>query len=354
MPSPEPVACGGVPTGANFTRVWGVDSTTEDDSFGTGVMGCGDVDGDGVEDIAVGHADNNVVYVVYMLPNATVKAVDRVNGASGTSQTGFAVWCGGGFGGAGAATSNITLLANQYVTGDVAVARLPAGQFAAPVTITGSAKFAAIAVAVGGGVGGASRVFATDFNNYKVWWCDWLGTSCGTASSFAFTGAHGLAIVTLPSVGPLLVVGSDAGEVAVYTAPNATSAAAVLVTTLTAQMASDLLPAATPKPTNLANSRFGISLAAVGDVTCDGVPDVVVGADYWDDPSHGGAVWVVAMGANGSVAGTRLLAPTTMPVAGLGRGVGVWRGGGGEMWALASSTPWTAATKSLYAVPLGV
>ena len=73
-------------------------------------MGCGDVDGDGVEDVAVGHAANNVVYVLYMAANGTVKSVGNVAGLAGL---GFALWCGRGLRSAGAPlVANVTLLAS--------------------------------------------------------------------------------------------------------------------------------------------------------------------------------------------------------------------------------------------------
>lgn len=47
---------------------------------------------------------------------------------------------------------------------------------------------------------------------------------------------------------------------------------------------------------------FGSSLASVGDLNVDGVPDIIVGAPLDDDGGNGtGALWVLFLNADGTV-----------------------------------------------------
>ena len=84
----------GVAGAANFSEVWNVTSAMGGGKFATAVMGCGDVDGDGTDDIAVGHAALNSVHVLYMSPAGDVAFFESVRGILGTSRTGASLWCG--------------------------------------------------------------------------------------------------------------------------------------------------------------------------------------------------------------------------------------------------------------------
>ena len=59
------------------------------------------------------------------------------------------------------------------------------------------------------------------------------------------------------------------------------------------------------------NDRFGTSVAAIGDINGDNIPDLATGAKFDDNGApDAGAIWVLFMNTNGTVAGQRKISAT--------------------------------------------
>ena len=248
----------------------------DNDSFGTSVAGVGDLDGDGVEDIAVGAiqdddggADRGAVWVLFLNTDGTVKSHQKISDTAGD-------------------------FTGTLDDGD------RFGQSVAGVGDLDGDGVEDIAVgAIGDDDGGG-------FDRGAVWVL-FLNTD-GTVSSHqkisdtegGFTGALGnLDIFGASVAGVGDLDGDGIQDIAVGAKRDARGAVWVLFlntdgTVKSHQKISDTAGGFTGTLDDL--DEFGYSVAGLGDLDGDGIQDIAVGA-YLDDDggTDRGAVWMLFM-----------------------------------------------------------
>jgi len=243
------------------------------DHFGMSVAGLGDLDGDGVGDLAAGSPSDNLfagaAWVLFMNPDGTVKAEQRLDSGHG-GLTGVT----GEFG---------TSIANAGDVDGDGVTDLAVG---------------APADTAGGHDAGAFWVLLLEPD--------------GTVSDFAVHRAPSLGgdleaeDLLGSAVAGLGDVDGDGVADLVVGAPGADQRGAVWVSLLGSNAGVDSFRKIDDGPDGLAGTtdrldRFGTSVTALGDLDGDGVGDLAVGAPLDDDGvQDGGAVWILFQNANGT------------------------------------------------------
>ncbi len=258
------------------------------DWFGWSVANLGDVDHDGVTDLAVGALqddssgqDNGAVWVLLMNSNKTVKASTRIS----AGQSGFNTSFGGSFEWFGTSVASIGDLDQDGVR-DMAVGAhgdSEMGNFRGAVwllllnangTVKGFLK-------INDAQGGFSGVLADG---------DEFGYSLANVGDLDRDGIDDVAVgANLDDDG-----GQDRGAVYVL---QLTTSGAKLTTKI-----SDTDGGFTGVLDN--RDQFGRSVAGLGDLDGDGVADLAVGA-HWDDDGgkDRGAVWNLFLNEDGTVKG---------------------------------------------------
>ena len=256
-----------------------------DDSFGSALANLGDLDGDGVSDLAVGaYLDDTggdrrgAVYVLLMNPSGTVKGTVKiasgVNGGPTLANSDFFGW---------------SVAALGDLDGD-GVNDLAVG---ARGDDTGSANRGAVYVLLmnrNGTVKSPSKIASGTNGGPTLATSDYFGQSVTSLGDLNGDGVLELAVgargngATRPNDGAVYVLSLDING----TAKNALKVASE----------------ENGGPFIAPNERFGNSLTALGDIDGDGVNDLAVGA--YRDASGGayhGAVHVLRMNTNGTVKG---------------------------------------------------
>lgn len=311
------------------------------DVFGTSVASIGDINGDGIADIAVGapglgSTQTGSVYILFLNTNGTVKSVQKISQNIGG--LGNILSLGDYF---GEAVSSIGDLNNDGIT-DIAVGVPGDGTNGAihllflnsNGTVKSSQKFVApeglfsfffgAAVAAVGDLNGDNiNDIAVgsygDSNKYGAMYILFLNSN-GTIKSYQkiSQGSGGLGNIlakndqfgtwSITSSGdmdndgvPDIVVGApgdsdgDAGSGSVYLlmmAQGGTVKSYKKISQLSGELG------------NILNSgdQFGWSVSSIGDINRDGVVDIAVGSDLNDDvDSNSGAVYVLSLNSAGSV-----------------------------------------------------
>ncbi len=250
------------------------------DKFGFSLANFGDLDGDGVVDLAVGafgdentDAGEGAVYILMLNSDGTVKRNVKISdGLAGFNPSGLET-----FAGFGASITNIGDLDGDGVV-DLAVgARADAGEGAVYVLMMNSDGTVKRHVKISYGLAG----FSPSGPN-----AGGFGTSVAGLGDLDADGVVDLAVGALGEGGAVYVLLMNS---------DATVKRHVIV--------SAGLAGFTPSELD-SNDFFGFSLATLGDLNGDGVIDLAVGAVF-DEVALGdeqiGAVYVLLMNANGSV-----------------------------------------------------
>ncbi|MEZ5341376.1 MAG: FG-GAP-like repeat-containing protein [Acidimicrobiales bacterium] len=266
------------------------------DIFGTSVAGVGDINGDGINDLAVGAyldddgaANAGAVYLLFLNRDGTVggeQKISATNGgltlplpggtAFGNSVAGIGDLNGDGF-------RDIVVGASTVGTGEIYVLLLDGSGFVIQEQL------------IRGGVGGF--VGPLDAN-------DRFGISVGAVGDLDQNGTTDI------------VVGADrdddgAGDTgAVYILflnPDGTVGSEQKISATAGGMLTPPAPADT----------FGYSAAGIGDMNGDGVSDIIVGAFYDDDGGgSSGAAYLLYLRDDGTVQGQQKLSATAGGVRG--------------------------------------
>ncbi|MCL4691360.1 MAG: FG-GAP repeat protein [Candidatus Hydrogenedentes bacterium] len=265
----------------NFTGA--LDSS---DQFGYSVCAMGDLDGDGTSDVAVGTpydddggTDRGAVWILFLQPDGSVKAQQKISATAGN------------FGGAlddndlfGSAIAPIGDRNGDGVN-DLAVGAMNDDD--------GVTDFGAIWVLylnANGTVSSYHKISATSGGfNAALGFFDNIGNSLASIGDLDGDGSNELAAGAWNDDDG----GTNRGAVWIlFLNPDGTLKSH--------QKISDLEGDFVPSLVNFDN--FGTSVAGIGDLDLDGVPDIAVGAIGDDDGGAlRGAVWVLFLDADGTV-----------------------------------------------------
>jgi hypothetical protein len=260
----------------------GAPTLADGDYFGTSVAALGDLDGDGISDIAVGanrdHTggmNRGAAYVLFLNSDGTVKSnVEIASGLNG----GPILTDGEIFGGAVAAVGDldgdgITELA-VGATGPTAGSFYRGAVYLLFLNTNGTVKSSVkIANGLNGGPTGDSDAF---------------GSGIASIGDLDGDGVPDLAVGAFLSdaAGP-----TDAGAIYVL----------LLNRSGTVKSSVRILPSDFGEPRAANLGYFGISITSLGDLDNDGVTDLAVGADGTTLSQPAGAAYVLRLNANGTL-----------------------------------------------------
>ncbi len=259
------------------------------DFFGRSVAAIGDLNHDGVPDLAIGaygDAGGGAVYIAFMHEDGTISSTVKLGSGIGG---GPALTAGDGFGVSVAPIGDLNhdgvpdLAIGAYTdsTGHTAAGAVYIALMSAAGTISSTVKLAS-------GTGGGPSLQADDL----------FGSALASLGDFNHDGV------------PDLAIGANADS------SHGAHAGAVYVTLLkadgTISSTLKLVSGLNGGPALAASDFFGFSLAALGDVNHDGVPDLAIGAPSDHTSGLGrGAVYVAVMAADGTISRTVKLASGT-------------------------------------------
>jgi CSLREA domain-containing protein len=271
------------------------------DEFGHSVANLGDLDGDGVTDLAVGArldddggSDRGAAWILFLNPDSTIKAAQKISDTagdlSGVLNSGGVLDDGDSF---GASVTNLRDLDGDGVT-DLAVG--------------------AIRDDDGGPDRGAVRILFLNTNGTVKHHQKISDTEGGFSEALANTDFFGRSVASLGDLDrdgiTDLAVGAsqnNAGGVnrgaiwILFLNANGTVKAEQKISTATGGFTGVLDD----------NDFFGISIAKLGDLDRDGVTELAVGARLDDDGgSDRGAVWILFLNTNGTVKVERKISQT--------------------------------------------
>ncbi len=258
------------------------------DSFGSGLADLGDLDGDGVVDLAVGALNDEplleegsgAAYVLFMNSNGTVKGHTKISdGLAGFHPTGLET--------ADVFGSSLTAIGD--LDGD-GVTELAVGARNDEQGDTGEGAVYVLFMNSNGTVKGHTKISdgLAGFHPTGLETFDYFGSSLTAIGDLDGDGVPDLA------VGAMSDENGDSSEGAIYVLlMNSTG------TVKSHLKISDGLGGFTPSGLG-ANASFGSSIAALGDINGDGLLDLAVGALL--DPPHAssdffGSVYVLQLGS---------------------------------------------------------
>ena len=265
------------------------------DEFGVSVAAIGDLNGDGVTDLAVGaHADNDgnadggAVYILFMNPAGTVKSAQKISSTAGS--LGVTMDTSDNF---GQSIANIGDLDGDGVT-DIAV-----GAFVDDDGNTDGGAVYILFMNPDGTVKSNQKISST---------AGGLGVTMDTDDQF---GQDIASLGDLDGDGVTdLVVGAhqdddgntDGGAAYIlFMNPDGTVKSNQKISSTAGNFGTTLV----------ATDSFGYSVASLGDLDGDSVKDIVVGARLDNDGNtDGGAVYILFMNPNGTVKSKQKISST--------------------------------------------
>jgi len=261
------------------------------DNFGSSVAGIGDIDRDGIPDIAVGATGDDTegsargaVYIILMNANGTPKSTTKI--ASGTVH-GPTLANGDRFGSSVAGIGDID--------GD-GIPDIAAGAKGDNTGGTDRGTVYIILMNADGTPKPTTKIESGTTNFVTLANSDFFGSSVAGIGDFDRDGI------------PDIAAGADGDS-------SAARGAVYIIL-----MKADGTPKSTTKiasgtangPTLADGDRFGVSVAGIGDIDRDGIPDIAAGADQDDTGgSNKGAVYIILMNANGTPKSTTKIASGT-------------------------------------------
>ncbi|MCP5443792.1 MAG: DUF4347 domain-containing protein [Chromatiaceae bacterium] len=266
------------------------------DNFGRSVAGIGDINGDGIGDIAVGAdydddggSDRGAVYILMLNSDGTVKAEQKISSTAGgltgglanNDRFGRAVAGIGDLDGDG--IDDIAVGAEKDDDGGTNRGAVYVLMLNADGTVKAQQK-------ISDNAGGLAAALDDG---------DAFGVSVAGLGDLNGDGTNDIAVGTLYDDDG----GSDRGAVYIlFMNADGTVNAEQKISSLSGGL-----------PAVLANGdSFGASVAAIGDANGDGTPDLLVGADADDDGgSDRGAVYLLFMNADGTVNSQQKISSTT-------------------------------------------
>jgi len=266
------------------------------DRFGTSVAPLGDLDGNGAPDVAVGAlgdddgaTDQGAVWILLLNADGTVGAEQKISEAAGGF--GGLLDAGDRFGTSVASLGDL----DGDGTVDLAVGADfdddgGSDQGAVWILFLNAGGTVAAEQKISETVGGFGGVLAPD---------DFFGVAAAPLGDLDGDGITDLAVGA---------VGDDDGSSSqgavwiLFLNADGTVAGEQKISETAGGFGGDLD----------ADEDFGISIASLGDFDGDGLPDLAVGAGLDDDGgSNQGAVWLLSMNADGTVAGERKISETS-------------------------------------------
>ena len=329
----------------------GTPSLTDEDSFGSSVTSIGDLDGDGVTDLVVGAERDGAIYVLRMNANGTVKSSTKI--ASGTN----GITSGAFFGSSvasigdvdGDGVTDLAVGASNDATGQLGAGAVYVLRLNADGTVKSSTKIASglnggpalanndqfgtsvaslgdldgdgvtdLAVgAINDSSAGTQRgvVYVLRLNadgTVKVSTKIASGTNGGpTLANFDLFGS------SVASLGDL--DGDGVTDLAVGARGDSAAGAdrgAVYVLRMnangTVKSSTKIASGTNGGPALANNDRFGSSVASLGDLDGDGVTDLAVGANGDDTNGNSrGAIYVLRLNADGTANSSTKIASGT-------------------------------------------
>ena len=250
------------------------------DSFGTSAAGIGDLDGDGVEDIVVGAPNDDdggngvgAVWILFLKDNGTVKDTQKISALEGGFQG--ALFSFDGFGTSVAAIGDVDGDGVQEIAvgapGDDTAALNAGAVWILFMKTDGTVK---VEREITTGEAGFSPQLAPG---------DSFGASIANGGDLDGDGRNEL-VVGAPLTDGLVV--QDLGAIWILNLKGngiVSGEKKLMTITGTAQ----------------ASERFGVSVAGLGDVNGNGVPDLAVGAE--DGIEDYGAIWILTLNSDGSL-----------------------------------------------------
>lgn len=272
-------------TDGNFTGI-----LDNDDRFGVKIAGIGDLDNDGVEDIAVsceldddGGTNRGAVWILFLNTDGTVSSYTKISDTQGS------------FG--GTLDDNDNFGSSLAFLGDVdgdGVGDLAVGAWNDDDGNTNRGAVWILYLKTDGTVKGETKISDTQGNFPGTLDNDDLfGSSVTSIEDLDGNGINDLAIGARADDDG----GTDRG--AFYVLFMADSCDTVCIEVDAAQKISDTLGNFTDTLDN--NDLFGASVANIGDLNGDGIDDLAVGAEDDNAGANRGAVWILFMNSNGTV-----------------------------------------------------